>query len=346
MINSKLEAPGVVSIQLNDVCNLQCSHCYLDKMSEKSLSLAEWNSVFTSLFRDLKPGAVSFIGKEVFAREESVEAFFNAINIRNDVAQKEGSRSTDIGVTTNGTLLHPYKDELLTYIPSLEWIDLSIDGPQSFHDSIRGKSAFTRLEQNLEWLATACRDRIWITTTVFDQNAELIPAMMRTLNEKYGLRNFSLGIYKQPLGVDLSTLTISDQAVVRFIHALKKETWPCGKDITVLFDIPKEMPEYSRVFQLPETDGKWLTQHNEIWSNGVHLKIHRANMATGLWRAVRISPSGHWLAAEDLIDHKNYEALSIVNLRSTHYDTQQAYQLGLQSRRAKELGIESIILNL
>ena len=338
MVYSKFKAPGVVSIQLNDVCNLQCPHCYLEGISEKSLALSELDHVFNSLFRDLKPGAVSFIGKEIFAQEQSVAAFFNAIKVRNDVEQKEGRRSTDIGVTTNGTLLHRYKDKLLEYIPSLELIDISIDGPQPFHDSIRGRNAFARLEQNLEWLVTSCRDRIWITTTVFDQNAELIPEMMRILNETYGLRNFSLGIYK-PINTASDALTVSDHAVTRFMHTLKDENWPRQKNITVLFDIPKEMPEYSRVFDLPEADGQWLTRCEEVWSNGVSLKVHRANVATGLWRAVRISPSGHWLAAEDLIEHKNYEALSIVNLRSVHYDTQRAYQLGLQSKRAKELGI-------
>ena len=67
----------VVSIVLNNVCNLRCHHCYLDPTpTEAPLAHDEWRRLFRSLFDDLAPGVVSFAGKEVFADIGSAELLF------------------------------------------------------------------------------------------------------------------------------------------------------------------------------------------------------------------------------------------------------------------------------
>src|SRR3989338_2371101 len=99
---AELNAPAIVSVLLNDICNLRCQTCYLENMSESNpLNRAEWNTFFESLFGDLKPNATVFVGKEVFAKDDSVEIMFDALEQRDRLQRL---RMTDVGVITNGTL--------------------------------------------------------------------------------------------------------------------------------------------------------------------------------------------------------------------------------------------------
>lgn len=59
-------------------------------------------------------------------------------------------RRTEIGVITNGTLIHNYIDQLQEISP--DYFDISIDGLPETHDAIRGKGTFKKLQSNLTWL--------------------------------------------------------------------------------------------------------------------------------------------------------------------------------------------------
>jgi MoaA/NifB/PqqE/SkfB family radical SAM enzyme len=194
--NLSMERLEVLSVVLNNSCNLRCRHCYLEPEShEPFLNREEWCTFFTSVFRDLVPSVVSFAGKEIFSDHSSVGLLFEAIQTR-DRLQRGAARRTHIGVITNGTLLHRFRERILE-CPA-DHIDVSVDGLPPVHNEIRGPGAFDQLAPNLHWLTEAFPDRVWLTHTLFTQNVRGLPEFVTFYERMFGQRRFSLGLY-QPL---------------------------------------------------------------------------------------------------------------------------------------------------
>jgi sulfatase maturation enzyme AslB (radical SAM superfamily) len=330
---AELNAPVIVSVLLNDICNLRCQTCYLENMDEpNSFSRREWNRFFESLFGDLKPNASVFVGKEVFAKDESVETMFDALEQRDRL---QAQKITDIGVITNGTLLQKYKGRLER--SSLDWIDISIDGPREFNDKIRGEGSYSKLERSLEWLSQSFQgDRLWVVPTLCDANSTQIAQMIEDLNKTYGINHYSIGLYKHRSSAP-DLFSVGDGEVSRFVNDLSKIE--VNSTTEVVLGYKAENPDYySAMFNLPNSLSETVTKKEIDLGNLVRLNIQRNNRNIGLWRAVRVSSEGDWLAAEDLFDHLSYKQNAVTNLRDVGYDSRKAYEIGLQSPRARSLG--------
>jgi MoaA/NifB/PqqE/SkfB family radical SAM enzyme len=337
---AELNAPVIVSVLLNDICNLRCRTCYLENMNEQNpLSRDEWNNFFESLFGDLKPNATVFVGKEVFAKDESVETMFDALEQRDRL---QTPRITDVGVITNGTLLHKYRDRLEE--SSLDWMDISIDGPKEFNDRIRGNGSYSKLERNLEWASKAFQgDRLWIVPTLCDANASQIAPMIEELNRDCGINHYSIGLYKHRSSAP-DLFSVGDKEVRKFVDDLSKIK--VNPPTEVVLGYKAENPDsYSEMFNLSNFQGETVTKKEIDLGNLVSLNIQRNNRNIGLWRAVRISSEGDWLAAEDLFDHLSYKQNAVTNLRDIGYDSRRAYEIGLQCPRAKSLGFVPVAIS-
>ncbi|MBS3083392.1 hypothetical protein J4423_01160 [Candidatus Pacearchaeota archaeon] len=299
---------------------------------QSSLSREEWNNFFESLFGDLKPNATVFVGKEIFAKDESVETMFDALKQRDRL---QASKITDIGVITNGTLLQRYRNRLEG--SSLDWIDISIDGPREFNDKIRGEGSYSKLERNLDWISKAFQgDRLWVVPTLCDANASQIAQMIEDLNKTYGISHYSIGLYKHRSSAP-DLFSVGDSEVRRFVNDLSRIE--IIHPTKVVLGYKADNPDsYSEIFNLPDSDGETVTTKQIDLGNSISLDIQRNNRNMGLWRAVRISSEGDWLAAEDLFDHLNYKQNAVTNLRDVRYDARKAYEIGLRSPRARSLG--------
>src|SRR5262245_66309272 len=90
----RFDKPSVLSLVLNNICPLNCAHCYLQpEDSLKTVKPEHWLRFLRSAFIDLPPDAVCFSGKEVFALNESAEILFEAIKLRDEI-QAGGSERT------------------------------------------------------------------------------------------------------------------------------------------------------------------------------------------------------------------------------------------------------------
>lgn len=331
---SELTVPVVVSILLNDICNLQCKSCYLEGMHEPHpLDRDEWSSVFASLFGDLQPRAVVFAGKEVFAKSESVDVMFDALKIR-DATQTP--KKTEIGVITNGTLLQGYRERLER--SSLDWVDISLDGQREFNDYIRGEGAYSKLEKNLAWVARAFRgDRLWMMPMVCNVNASSMAGMVEELNARYGVSHFSFGLYKnRPSSPD--NLHAGAEELRQLLESLEKARIVHPPAKFIFSYEASNNGDYSLLFNMSPANGETITEKASILNNGAALHVWRANKPVGLWRAVRLSSGGDWLSAEDLMDHHNYQRNAATNLRDVNYDTKEAFEIGLQRYLAASRG--------
>lgn len=128
-----------ITLCITETCNLNCSYCYENHKSKKTMSFATAKRIidYEMAVRDKFNGVIF----DLFGGE----AFLNFSLIRNIIAYLEDKYDpSDFGwhcfVTTNGTLVH---DEIQTYLrahkPSIT-CGLSLDGTKEFHDANRSNS--------------------------------------------------------------------------------------------------------------------------------------------------------------------------------------------------------------
>ncbi|MFQ5940994.1 MAG: radical SAM protein [Nitrososphaerales archaeon] len=147
------------SVDINNVCNLHCTHCYwwLNRKDDEDLSSEEWREIIRNTFKKQKIFVVTLVGGEPMMRPDIIELFCEEMPKR-------------VCVVTNGTFPLKRFENLYFY-----WV--SLDGTEQIHDSIRGAGAYAKTRQNiLDYIAgpdshgkPAWKD-IWISTTINSQN--------------------------------------------------------------------------------------------------------------------------------------------------------------------------------
>lgn len=329
---------AVISLLVNNNCNLSCKHCYLQtKKNANYLSSDDWDKVLVSVFSDIKPTTLCFAGKEVFYNQTSANILFNAIQLRDNI-QKYNEDKTEIGMITNGTLIHNYKKQLENNWP--DYFDISIDGLPHIHNKIRGEGAFERLENNLIWLKKNFFGNIWITHTIFSNNIEPLPSFINYMYSNFGITKYSIGLYKDKYYTD-QELKLSDSDVLSLFNQAFHElaSLLLNEPIEIILEMDHTQKE---LLPLLLSSG-WIEKEEPFTStvhtlkNGLSLKFNIAWVPVGLWRSVRITPEGYWLAAEDLMEVKNYEKFAVANIRDYDYDLETLYHMGLKSERFFEL---------
>jgi len=313
------------------------------KKYQQYLSPDEWAKFFYSVFDKSKPGNLCFAGKEVFVSSQSVDTFYNAIKLRNEL-QKFDKERTEIGVITNGTLLGRFKSTLKNNFP--DYFDISIDGLPDFHNSIRGAGAFEKLEPNIVWLLRNFNGNIWITHTIFPANIATLPEFVGFYNNKYGLNKFSIGLYKDKYYTD-QTIKLSKNNILKLFNEtlIKLSHIKTISPIRVILEM-----DHTQKDLIPLLIDSGLIEHDEplssnslVLNENLTLDINVAFVPVGLWRSVRITPEGYWMAAEDLMEVDKYDKLAVANLRDFNFDTTKLYSAGLFSKRMDALLKTSVL---
>jgi pyruvate-formate lyase-activating enzyme len=334
----RVDRLAVLSVVTNASCNLSCRHCYLRPEGPAvGMQQEEWLQLLGSVFADLQPHSICFSGKEVFARKDSANILFEAIPLRNRI-QVGMEHRTRIGVITNGTLAGQYRDQLAECLP--DWLDISIDGTRELHDAIRGKGAFDRMARNLPWLVELLGDRLWITPTLMETNIDALPEIVDSLYQMFGLRRFAVGLYKPQSYTD-SLLRLQDvgreSRILRALNGLGEIGPVDGIEVRLEFD-SSDHGLRTRLEDdgLIPKEGVVRVAERRL-DNGVVLRFSTTAVRVGLWRAVRVTNEGLWVAAEDLVDATGYQRRATCHVADFDYDAQQAYKAGLAHPRFKEL---------
>lgn len=325
----------ILSLLINNSCNLACKHCYLHSHElAKRLAPTEWQRFLTSAFTALRPSVVCFAGKEVFVDEDSAAILLDAVKLRN--ACQPQDRQTQIGVMTNGALLHQYRAQLDETSP--DYWDVSVDGLPAMHDSIRGAGAFAQLAPNLAWLLERAADRVWLTHTLFETNLNSLPDFVSHYATQFGVRNFSVGFYQQLANTEAS-LALTDQQYHELIFRVlpRLATIPLSERITVRMEFDLEQLQ---IIPLLIATG-WAEPNRAIafrsheFDNGLTLRIDTVAKPIGLWRSVGVSAEGDWLSTEDVL-YPRERAKAVANVRDHDYDAVQLYGAGLRQIRYLE----------
>jgi sulfatase maturation enzyme AslB (radical SAM superfamily) len=329
---------SILSVVLNNLCPLSCRHCYLQPPAEeKTLPYEDWARFIQSAIANLRPEFLCFAGKEVFASTESANLVFESLNIRNRTQAHVATR-TQIGIITNGILSERYIERLGSPCP--DWIDVSLDGMPAIHDQIRGSGMFERTARQLPSLVNLMGERLWITSTLMATNLDTLPAFVSYVSDRFGIRRFSIGLYKSlPYTDEALGLPFHIQAKNIVNAVLRLDEIGDAKDIIVKLDFDSShrllREQFAREGLLPETG--ILRSTVKRLSNGLSLGISTTDVPVGLWRAARVTHDGRWLAAEDVVDVREYIKRTTGSLREHDFDAVTLYRTGILHHRFKEL---------
>ena len=170
---------------LTERCNLRCRHCYQTGgsagaeltlteikhvISEISEAIGDWAEDYNM---DFSP-SFNLTGGEPLLRDD----LFHIID-----ATRE--RGFDIFLLTNGTLITAQIAKALANA-GVKAVQVSLEGPEQIHDSIRGKGSFNRSMRGVKNLLDAGLP-VTLNATLSDINASSLPEMV-SLAIKNGVR--------------------------------------------------------------------------------------------------------------------------------------------------------------
>jgi Fe-coproporphyrin III synthase len=154
-----VKQPMYGSVDVNNVCNLHCTHCYwwLNRKEEEDMSVESWRKIIKDTFNKQHIFVTTLVGGEPTLRPDILEVFCEMMPNR-------------VCVVTNATFPLKRYDGLYFY-----WV--SLDGTEEVHDTIRGKGSYEKTKKNImDYVAGPPRRNkpawkdIWITMTINSQN--------------------------------------------------------------------------------------------------------------------------------------------------------------------------------
>ncbi|MFO7607145.1 MAG: radical SAM protein [Desulfurivibrionaceae bacterium] len=164
-----------VQWHLTERCNLSCSHCYQNGVTMAELSRSEVGEVLGEIDEMLqawqKAYALEFspslnvTGGEPFLRRDLFEILAEMRN-----------RGFATYLLTNGTLVDQKKAAALADL-GVKGVQVSLEGPQEIHDSIRGKGSFEAARRGVRHLLSAGL-RVTLNATLSKINAERFDEMI------------------------------------------------------------------------------------------------------------------------------------------------------------------------
>jgi radical SAM protein with 4Fe4S-binding SPASM domain len=169
--------PMIITMDITLRCNLRCKMCYLKDSLNKKTDELTTREVFRFI-DSVAPKKPSFYitGGEPFARGDILK-----------IVEKIKGHGLICGMTTNGTLLK--KNDILRLAKAgLNFLDVSIDGPERVHDKIRGvKGTFKRVTENLKLFNKhKGKTRVYINFTISPDNIGHMEYML-SLAKKLGV---------------------------------------------------------------------------------------------------------------------------------------------------------------
>ena len=165
----------LIQWHLTEKCNLKCLHCYQSGLDQDELSSAEardtireiidtLNSWRTAYGLDFLP-SVNITGGEPFLRKDLFDVLTSFID-----------GGFDAFLLTNGILIDSEKANKLSRT-GVKGVQVSIEGPEEVHDSIRGVNSFTASVKGIKHLLDAGLE-VTLNATLSRLNAEHLADMI------------------------------------------------------------------------------------------------------------------------------------------------------------------------
>ena len=166
---------------LTERCNLKCRHCYQSGQSAGAdLSLHEVKDVIAEISEAMENWAENY--------RMDFSPSFNLTGgeplLRDDLLQiidETRGRGFDVFLLTNGTLISDKKAGAIAGA-GVKGVQVSLEGPEKIHDSIRGQGSFARSMRGVKNLLEAGLT-VTLNATLSNINAASLPAMVSLAHE-------------------------------------------------------------------------------------------------------------------------------------------------------------------
>jgi radical SAM protein with 4Fe4S-binding SPASM domain len=150
--STKVAYPSTIMLELTNHCNLACTTCpreyaYGKEMDKGSMKVAQAKKIIDELWPYLDSIGLTGMGETFMYKE--IEEITDYIKSKN--------KGIIISVSTNAVLPN-FIETATRIINKIDTIQISIDGLDSVYNSIRLKSDFKKLDENLKILAEKCRN--------------------------------------------------------------------------------------------------------------------------------------------------------------------------------------------
>ena len=160
---------------LTDRCNLACTHCYQEGAKTAEMSLSQVKAVIEEIADmieiwswnygiDFSP-SFNITGGEPFLHRDIFE-----------ILEELRRRRFEIFLLSNGTLINKDKARFLSWL-GMKGVQVSIEGPEEIHDSIRGRGSFASSLRGIEHLVNE-GVMVSLNVTLSDINADRLPDMV------------------------------------------------------------------------------------------------------------------------------------------------------------------------
>ncbi len=160
---------------LTDRCNLACTHCYQEGAKTAEMSLSQVKAVIEEIADmieiwswnygiDFSP-SLNITGGEPFLHRDIFE-----------ILEELRRRRFEIFLLSNGTLINKDKARFLSWL-GMKGVQVSIEGPEEIHDSIRGRGSFASSLRGIEHLVNE-GVMVSLNVTLSDINADRLPDMV------------------------------------------------------------------------------------------------------------------------------------------------------------------------
>ena len=202
---------------LTERCNLRCTHCYQTGPRTEELSLTEICLVLDEIIDMLEAWSETYqlefspslniTGGEPFLRKDLFE-----------ILDEISTAGFAIFLLTNGTLVDKEKAEQLARL-GINGVQVSIEGPEDIHDSIRGKGSFAASCKGVSHLVKAGL-KVTLNATLSEINAEKFQNMIDIAT---GLGVQKLGFSRlvpSGRGLDLVNRMISREGVKEIYESI------------------------------------------------------------------------------------------------------------------------------
>lgn len=153
LIKSPLPSLRYLELQVTNRCNLLCKHCYIDDKDSAELSIDEITAILKE-FEEMQGLRVIITGGEPLTYTRFKEL--------NNILPRFSVRKL---LLSNGLLLNREIIEELNF----EEVQISIDGLEDSHDSIRGKGTFKRAMDSIKLIKEAGLD-VSVATIIHPKN--------------------------------------------------------------------------------------------------------------------------------------------------------------------------------
>jgi len=159
-----------IIISITNRCNLRCVMCQIPLMQNNEEMATKELEGLISDAANLHPNSIVFSGGEPLLRKDIFEliAFANKHRI-------------NTCLTSNGTLVNDEIAKRLN-ISGIGVVNISIEGSESIHDSLRGKGSFAKAFGALEYLSKY-KIETTIATVVCRQNYKTLPYIMKLAHQ-------------------------------------------------------------------------------------------------------------------------------------------------------------------